>query len=35
VGAAYTEFDEKVTGVTDLIRLVRAGRCRAGRRRGD
>ena len=35
VGAAYTEFDEGVAGITDLIGLVREGRCRPGRRRGD
>jgi predicted metal-dependent phosphoesterase TrpH len=35
VGAAYTEFEEEVTGIVDLIGLVREGRCRPGRRRDE
>lgn len=33
VGAAYTEFEERITGITDLIELVREGKCRPGRRK--
>ncbi len=35
VGAAYTEFEEEVAGIIDLIRLVREGKCRPGRRRKE
>ena len=32
VGTAYTEFEEEVTKIEDLIRLVKQGTCRPGRR---
>jgi len=35
VGAAYTEFEAEITGIADLVALVRQGRCRPGRRRND
>ncbi len=35
VGAAYTEFEDEVADIADLIRLVKKGRCRPGRRRND
>jgi hypothetical protein len=35
VGAAYTEFDDEIAGIGDLIRLVKKGGCRPGRRRND
>ncbi len=34
-GAAYTEFEERITGITDLIGLVREGKCRPGRRKSQ
>ncbi len=35
VGAAYTEFGQRVAGIDELIRLVKQGMCRPGRKRRE
>ncbi len=34
-GAAYTEFEEEIADIGDLIGLVRRGKCRPGRKRDE
>ncbi|MBN2224897.1 MAG: PHP domain-containing protein [Deltaproteobacteria bacterium] len=35
VGAAYTEFEQEIANIEDLICLVKEGKCRPGRRRDE